>query len=115
MQALAALGFALVILSGAAAVYMATRLGQAEELVSFTFQIRAMARQLMSALQDAETGQRGYLLSGDESFLEPYTSAKLRIPDLLKNLRDLASEHPVDVQKQRLDTVEPLLNSKLPV
>jgi CHASE3 domain sensor protein len=55
MQALAALGFALVLLSGAAAVYMATRLGQAADLVSFTFQIRALARQLMSAVQDAET------------------------------------------------------------
>jgi signal transduction histidine kinase/CheY-like chemotaxis protein len=113
MQVLAALGFILVLLSGAAAVYMATRLGQAEELVSFTFKIRVVARQLMSALQDAEIGQRGYLLTDNESFLQPYNDAKLRIPDILKNLSNLVAQHPVPVQERRVETAEQLITGKL--
>ena len=34
---------------------------------------------LMSLLKDVETGQRGFLLSGDESYLEPYTNATAKI------------------------------------
>lgn len=30
------------------------------------------ADDLLSALKDAETGMRGYMLTGDEAFLEPY-------------------------------------------
>jgi PAS domain S-box-containing protein len=41
---------------------------------------------LMSALQDAETGQRGYLLTGDPRFLEPYERAAPLIPPLLERL-----------------------------
>src|SRR5436190_6784369 len=34
---------------------------------------------LISSLKDAETGQRGYLLTGDENYLEPYRDALARI------------------------------------
>ena len=43
---------------------------------------------LLSSVQDAETGQRGFLLTGDESYLEPF-SASLRVtPTTLKALDD---------------------------
>lgn len=41
---------------------------------------------LLSALQDAETGQRGYLLTRDARFLEPYRSALPRIEPMLARL-----------------------------
>jgi PAS domain S-box-containing protein len=41
---------------------------------------------LLSAMQDAETGQRGYLLTGDRSFLEPYVDAVPRAAPLLQRL-----------------------------
>ena len=48
------------------------------------------AGEILSTLQDAETGQRGYLLTEDERFLEPYYSAMSRLDEVneeLKNLR----------------------------
>ena len=42
--------------------------------------------QLQSTLTDAETGQRGFLISGDERYLEPYRSASARLPTLLKTM-----------------------------
>src|SRR4051794_40207730 len=35
--------------------------------------------QYLSSLKDAETGQRGYLLTGDATYLEPYRSARARL------------------------------------
>ncbi len=41
---------------------------------------------IFSLVKDAETGQRGYLLSGDARFLEPYTRAKAKIDDAITDL-----------------------------
>lgn len=41
---------------------------------------------LLSALQDAETGQRGYLLTGEERYLDPYHRAAPEIPRLMDSL-----------------------------
>ena len=42
--------------------------------------------QLLAALVDAETGQRGYLLTGDEAYLEPYLAVRNNVADRLKAL-----------------------------
>ena len=42
---------------------------------------------LLSALKDLETGQRGYLLTGDRAYLEPYQQAKSTIPGWLDSLQ----------------------------
>ncbi len=42
---------------------------------------------LLSTLKDAETGQRGFLLTGKTEYLEPYYVAKTRLPVLIKDLK----------------------------
>jgi PAS domain S-box-containing protein len=49
--------------------------------------------QLESTMKDAETGQRGFLLSGDERYLEPYRDATARLPTLLKIMRSSQTNH----------------------
>jgi PAS domain S-box-containing protein len=39
---------------------------------------------LFSTLQDAETGQRGFIITGDEKYLEPFRSAQARLPERIK-------------------------------
>jgi CHASE3 domain sensor protein len=46
---------------------------------------------LLSALKDAETGQRGYLLTGDEAFLEPYVAVRDGVRSQLEELRQLTT------------------------
>ncbi len=50
---------------------------------------RAYGR-LLDLLKDAETGQRGYVITGDGAFLAPYDSATLEFPDALRALQPLA-------------------------
>ncbi|NIA54403.1 diguanylate cyclase [Massilia sp. TW-1] len=45
---------------------------------------------LLDLLKDAETGQRGYVITGDASFLAPYDAATAEIPDALRRLAALA-------------------------
>lgn len=43
--------------------------------------------QLLSTLKDAETGQRGFIITGDERYLRPYHAARARFPRELRNLK----------------------------
>jgi PAS domain S-box-containing protein len=45
--------------------------------------------QLVSTLKDAETGQRGYIITGDETYLGPYNDAAQRLPTLLAELKSM--------------------------
>ncbi len=65
---------------------------------------------LLSDLKDAETGQRGYVLTGDDAFLEPYSAVRGTIPGKMEDLRKLAL---LPSAKKHLDTMEPLLSAKL--
>ena len=64
----------------------------------------------MSSLKDAETGQRGYLLTGEERFLQPYMLARKRIPDQLTELVQITT---VDAAKSHLNALAPKVNAKL--
>ena len=66
--------------------------------------------QLLAALVDAETGQRGYLLTGDETYLAPYLAVRSSIAGRLQALRDLAEVGDADL---RLDALSPLVADKL--
>ena len=48
----------------------------------------------LSALKDAETGERGYLITGDERYLEPYEAASAAIPSKLSTLRASVLDSP---------------------
>ena len=80
---------------------------QAAALVSHTFEVVEQLQGLLSSVKDAETGQRGYLLTGSEQYLEPYNTAKSSLPGKLKSVRELTSGNPS--QQQRLDSVERLV------
>src|SRR5262249_50312089 len=59
--------------------------------------------ELLSSLKDAETGQRGYLLAGADSYLEPYQQARAKIPLLLDELAtDLQSSQSLESEIREL-------------
>ena len=59
---------------------------------------------LSATIKDAETGQRGYLLTGSEAYLQPYTEAKARLKAEFAVIRELMGDD--QNQLQRLDGLE---------
>ena len=49
-------------------------------------------------MQSAETGQRGYLLTGRDVYLAPYRTAVEQLPPMLDRSQDLISDNPVQSQ-----------------
>lgn len=61
--------------------------------VSHTLKVKAMVESVISKLKDAETGQRGYLLTGEIAYLEPYNNSVSEIAVLLKKLHVLTRDN----------------------
>ncbi|NNB89969.1 CHASE3 domain-containing protein, partial [Corallococcus exiguus] len=81
------------------------------EMVTHTLTVAAKLEEVLSTVKDAETGQRGFLLTGAESYLSPYTLAKKTLPEKLAKLRGLIADSAV--QQQRLDRLEGAVAEKL--
>src|SRR6185437_8550818 len=60
-------------------VQFAANENAAQRGVAHTFQVIGALRQILVDAQDAETGQRGYLLTRDQAFLAPYRTAVERV------------------------------------
>ncbi len=107
--------FALALFTLAAIAYLSNRAwedyadsrtqGQAASLAT-----RANER-LLGQVRDAETGQRGYLLTGRPEYLLPYHQAIDSIAPQLEELRNALSAHPD--QLARLSKLKELINEKL--
>ena len=67
--------------------------------------------QLNIRLIDAETGQRGYLITGEDKYLEPYNAALLQIPILTESVSRLVSANPEETAD--VDTIRALTSKKL--
>src|ERR1700733_13159316 len=66
--------------------------------VTHTLRLVGQLQALLSTMKDAETGQRGYLVSGEESYLEPYTNARAALAGEISKARELVV---TDAQQQQ--------------
>ena len=66
--------------------------------------------QLESVLKDAETGQRGFIITGDESYLQPFNQATERLPEDLEKLRKYPS---VVITPEEVAKVTALIQQKM--
>lgn len=96
---------------GSVAYRCTDTLTQTSYWVTHTHNVLEHVATVSSVLKDAETGQRGYLLTGDDAYLQPYQSALTAISKLMKDLRDLTIDNPK--QQQRLDEVQRLTDAKM--
>ena len=81
-----------------------------QHMVEHTNEVLGETEGLRSSLKDAETGQRGYLITGGDDYLAPYRAAVTAAPKALAQLRQLTSDNKH--QQARLDELEPLVAGK---
>jgi len=74
-------------------------LRRGQQDVSHTHRVLETTQGLFSSIQDAETGQRGYLLTRDENYLKPWRDATGRIPSELARLRRLVADNPEQIDR----------------
>jgi signal transduction histidine kinase/CHASE3 domain sensor protein len=88
-----------------------TTANKSRSWVHHTYDVLIAAKDLGLAVRDAETGQRGYVLTGDENYLTPYHVALGRLIQLQHDLREFTADNPI--QQERLQQLAPLVQRKL--
>jgi signal transduction histidine kinase/DNA-binding response OmpR family regulator/CHASE3 domain sensor protein len=68
---------------------------------------------VISTLKDAETGQRGYLITGDDTYLEPYKGAREKALQQLQLTRELTNDNPE--QLHSCDVLQALIGQRMTV
>jgi signal transduction histidine kinase len=101
---LIALGFAMLIAMTLVSVMLTQRNRDAFALASHTQTILADTTGAVELMEDAETGQRGFLLTEREAYLDPYNAAIGRIPDQMNLLVSETANLPIAGDTARLRT-----------
>jgi PAS domain S-box-containing protein len=112
-------GLALVLVPALVLVaiegYQVTRnvpeLKRSQELVAHTNEVMRTTHALERAMQDAERGQRGFLITGDSAYLDPYRTGVQQIPESFSKLRKLTADNPE--QQRRWPILDQQINIKL--
>lgn len=86
---------ALLLLVNLSTFVLIQRTAAFNEQVETTWQLRRSARTVLLNLKDAETAQRGYLLTGQPAFLRTFEQSSESGPRLLERLEQLAGDDPV--------------------
>lgn len=112
----------LLLVAGSIASYISIHnLLQTQTLVNHTNAVINKVEGVISVLKDAETGQRGFLLTNNEAFLDPYNGAYDRSLRLINEIKGLTKDNPqqqVDcdllrnIITQRLNILATLIDRK---
>lgn len=79
--------------------------------VKHSYEVRRIITRILSNFSDAETGQRGFILTGRPEYLEPFEKANLDSDRLYDDLRGLTADNPNQVR--RVEALRPLMDSRL--
>jgi signal transduction histidine kinase/DNA-binding response OmpR family regulator/CHASE3 domain sensor protein len=93
------LSLLLLIISAIASYTSIQNLLNSAGLVEHTNKVIEELQSTLSSVKDAETGQRGFLLTGKSEFLAPYAGAKERTVASLQNLKELTMDNPEQQKK----------------
>ena len=80
-------------------VVLESRQEEDNRLVARSFEVRSAIQEVRGLLVDAETGVRGYLLTSDEVFLEPYVEAAGSLHPALDRLEDIVDDNPAQADR----------------
>jgi signal transduction histidine kinase len=111
IAALLALAIVLLLAINLAVFVMIRRTAEFNDTVEQAQQVRFLSRQLLTRLVDAETGQRGFMLTGRPTYLTVHDEARRELPELFAELTALTAGDP-DLQP-RVERVRELSDERL--
>jgi len=101
----------LLIAVGLASLREQRRTLEAGDWARHTVRVLEQIATVLQRVTEAESGQRGYVLTGDPAYLQPYERGTTELPRAFEDLRRLTSDN--QSQQARLDALAPLLAAKV--
>lgn len=79
--------------------------------VVHTHEVLNVLNDLLSSMKDAETGQRGFLITGDERYLDPYNDALRSVDEQIERIKRLTKDN--ERQQSRIPRLQTLIQGKM--
>lgn len=87
------------------------RMRETASLVNHTYDVISAINKLLTGVSDAETGQRGFLITTDENFLKPFNKSAAQIDSQLAELKRLMIDNAP--QSERLAELKPIVDARM--
>jgi PAS domain S-box-containing protein len=111
IQAGFALALAFLLLIGVSAWWSAQRNMETFHSVDHTYEVLDHLEDTLVDMLNAETGSRGFVISGDEAFLQPYQAGVIKVQKSFAAAKQLTQDNPN--QQRRLTLLEPMIQKKI--
>jgi signal transduction histidine kinase len=111
-EAIASLALLMLVVIGGVGAWRAARsAAEGDALVDHTHQVIEATSGVFQELADAETGQRGYLITGRDAYLQPFEHAAPQVTNSITLLQALIADNPT--QQANLRRLRSLTDNKL--
>src|SRR5689334_4249766 len=74
--------------------YTSEKFKETNQWVNHTHEVLYEFQQILIGCVDAETGERGFIITGNEKYLEPYNNANTQILEHLSKVKELTNDNP---------------------
>jgi PAS domain S-box-containing protein len=81
-----------IVVGAALAVFSTVRLSSNDSRIAHTYDVKSALADVLTSVTDAETGQRGFVITGDTSYLQPYTDGTAQTRRTLSSLDALTRD-----------------------
>jgi signal transduction histidine kinase len=105
------MGFVVLVTMSLTSLWLARESDRASEIVAHSLEVNSAIVTYQGALRRAESGQRGFLLTGDPAYLNDYETGRRRFNEIRLELERLISDNPE--QMARLQALQPLVQRKI--
>jgi len=79
-----AIGFGALILAGLSAAWLTAKSQDHSAWINHTYEVELAISRANTLVEQAETTRRGYLISGQQTYLDIYRKASAKLPDALR-------------------------------
>ena len=107
------IGLGMLLIIGGIGAFTLQQVDESDYWVDHTREVISSNQRLLLDVRDAEAAERGYIITGDRSYLEPFHAAAQDLPVTLARLHHLVSDNPP--QRQRLQKLETLIAQRMNV
>ena len=111
IQAGFAVALAFLLITGVSAWWSAHRNTETFRAVDRTYQVLDALEDMLVEMLNTETGSRGFSISGDEAFSQPYESGIAAVQTAFEVAKELTQDNPD--QQRRLAVLDPLIQQKI--
>jgi PAS domain S-box-containing protein len=108
-----AIGLGMLLLIGGIGAFTLQQVDESDYWVDHTRDVISTNQKLLLDVRDAEAAERGYIITGDESYLAPFNAAAQDIPPTLAKLHQLLIDN--SQQQRRLQNLETLITNRVNV